>query len=324
MKNLDKEVNVFLSKLDLSGKNVVCGFSGGADSTALLYILSKKQKKFGFNLSSVFFNHGNSPIAENEPLMEKFCSDFCKKYEIPFSIVPLSDKKFLGQGWESTGRIGRKGFFNDSDYDFVFLGHHSDDQDETTMIQFMRGCGLGASGMVDFDGFFCRPFLNIEKTDIYDFLWENNVGWIEDPTNKNSDFTRNFWRNEGLPLIKKHYPYYKKSLKNFRKYNLELNTLAFDLAVEDGLYDLKNTGKLNFSKIKDSDLRIKNLLITFLSSSGKKIEDKLLEQKIKDFRANNFVVFSHKNLEITIKDNNIFVVGLDLLVQNKGSLKNVL
>ena len=48
--------------------------------------------------------------------------------------------------------------------------------------------------------------LNHFKDEIYDYLVSNNLKWIEDPTNTNTDFTRNFWRNVGLPTIEKHYP----------------------------------------------------------------------------------------------------------------------
>jgi len=63
---LNKKIHLFLQKLNITSKNVLVGFSSGADSTALLYILNQKRDFFDFKLNAVFFSHDNSPLNKGE------------------------------------------------------------------------------------------------------------------------------------------------------------------------------------------------------------------------------------------------------------------
>lgn len=305
MENLNKITHLFLSKMDnLENKTIICGFSGGADSTALLYTLIQKKDFFKFNLKAVFFSHGDSPIAVDEDKMYQFCQSFCQQYNIPFESVDLKLEKLQRQGWESSGRQARQAFYKEQSCDYVFLGHHQDDQNETTMIQLMRGGGKGASAMIAFDGFYCRPFLNVRKKDIYEYLEQLNIQWIEDPTNKNTDFTRNFWRNIGLPTIEQHYPKYSQMLENFRAKNRELNELAYELAVNDGLNHLLNKDAVNISALSKN--RLKNLLIHYFSFSGKHMEDSYFEQQISHYYANKKLDIDHKGIQLSLSKDNFY------------------
>lgn len=299
MENLNKTTHLFLKQMgNLEGKNIICGFSGGADSTALLHTLIHKKEHFKFNLKAVFFTHGDSPIAVDEDKMFKFCNEFCKNNNIPFTIVNLNLEKIQRQGWESSGRKGRQNFYKEQNVDYVFLGHHKDDQNETTMIQLMRGGGKGASAMNPIEGIYCRPFLNIHKQDIYNYLEEKNVSWIEDPTNKNTDFTRNFWRNIGLPTISQHYPNYSQMLDNFRQKNSELNELAFELAKNDGLELLLQGESVNIKEF--SSTRLKNLIVHYFKAQGKNMEDAYFDQQVAHYQANRKLIINQKGVEFFI------------------------
>jgi tRNA(Ile)-lysidine synthetase-like protein len=288
MKNLNKIVHLFLNSLDtLQEKNILAGFSGGADSTALLDILVQKKDFFGFNLKAVFFSHGNSPIAKDEDLMREFCQNFCDKHHIELIEVDLSLEKIPRQGWESSGRQARLEFYQQMKADFVFLGHHQDDQNETTMTQLLRGAGKATGGMKKRDGMFCRPLLDIHKKDIYEYLTNKEIKWVEDPTNTDTYFTRNFWRNTGLPTIAQHYPNYSQSLENFReKYN-ELHDLAYELALSDGLNELVKKEPVAITSFNEK--RLKNLLSHYFSAQGVHAEDSFYEQQIAHYMANNNV-----------------------------------
>jgi tRNA(Ile)-lysidine synthase len=285
MKNLNKIVHLFLNNLtDLSGKNVLAGFSGGADSTALLDILVQKKDFFNFNLKAVFFSHGNSPIAQDEHLMRDFCQQFCQKHGIELIEMDLNLEKIPRQGWESSGRQARLEFYKNMQADFVFLGHHQDDQNETTMTQLFRGAGKATSGMKKIEGIYCRPFLDIHKKDIYEYLHNKQISWVEDPTNTDTYFTRNFWRNTGLPTIAQHYPNYSQSLENFRqKYN-ELHALAYELALNDGLELLLEQQPVAIENLNAK--RLKNLLTQYFSAHQAYAEDSFYEQQIAHYLAN--------------------------------------
>ncbi len=300
--NLNKTTHLFLNNLNktnnLTNKKIVCGFSGGADSTALLDCLIDKRDFFNYELEAVFFTHGNSPIAVDEDIMFKFCTEFCKQHNVKLHVIPLNLEKIPRQGWESSGRTKRLEFYKNSDYDYVFLGHHKDDQNETTMTQLMRGGGKGASAMLPRQGFYCRPFLNIRKKEIYEYLENKGIQWIEDPTNTNTDFTRNFWRNVGLPTIEQHYPNYSQMLDNFRQKNQELNELAFEMAIVDGLENFILGNEVNVKSL--SNTRLKNLLTHYFKANNKGVEDKYFDQLMAHYQSNNKLIVNHKGVEFYI------------------------
>jgi tRNA(Ile)-lysidine synthase len=91
----------------------------------------------------------------------------------------------------------------------VVLGHHQNDQAETLLLQLLRGSGLkGLAGMPEFDEKrkFWRPMLNIKKELIEKYASENNIKYIEDESNEDVNFDRNFIRKKVLPLIESRYP----------------------------------------------------------------------------------------------------------------------
>lgn len=296
MINLNKTLHLYLTNLKPQNKTITVGFSGGADSTALIHLLNLKKDFFNFNLNAVFFTHGNSPIAEDENKMFDFCSQFCVKYDINFTKVDLDLEKIPRQGWESSGRQARQSYYKDILTDYVFLGHHQDDQNETTMTQLLRGGGKGTTAMDSFDGYYCRPFLNIHKKDIYAYLTKHNIGWIEDPTNKDIKFTRNFWRNIGLPTIEQHYPQYSQTLEKFRNKQTELYGLAHELALNDGLQDIIQGKTVSIEKLSDN--RLKNLLNYVFSEQNKNMEDAFYDQQVSHYRANKKLDIEQKGIHL--------------------------
>lgn len=298
MQNLNKTLHLFLTQLKPENKIITIGFSGGADSTALIHLLSLKKKFFKFDLQAVFFTHGNSPIAEDENKMFDFCDSFCKDHQILFNKVDLDLEKIPRQGWESSGRKARQSYYSNIETDYVFLGHHQDDQNETTMTQLLRGGGKGTAAMENFDGYYCRPFLNIHKKDIYEYLIKNNISWIEDPTNKDVHFTRNFWRNIGLPTIEQHYPQYSQTLEKFRNKQTELYELAYEMALTDGLKEILEGNSVDIKNL--SDTRLKNLLTYTFTESNKNMEEAFFNQQVSHYRANNKLNIEHKGIFLSL------------------------
>lgn len=298
MQNLNKTLHLFLTKLKPENKTITVGFSGGADSTALIHLLSLKKDFFKFNLQAVFFTHGNSPIAEDENKMFDLCHKFCEQHKILFEKIDLDLEKIPRQGWESSGRKARQSYYSNIETDFVFLGHHQDDQNETTMTQLLRGGGKGTAAMESFDGYYCRPFLNIHKKDIYHYLNQNKIDWVEDPTNKDTHFTRNFWRNVALPTIEKHYPQYSQTLEKFRNKQSELYELAYDMALTDGLKSILEGQAIDIKNL--SDTRLKNLLSYVFTENNKNMEEAFFEQQVSHYRANNSVHIEQKGIFLSL------------------------
>ncbi len=304
--NINRSVHEFLQKLpNLEGKKVAVGYSAGADSTVLLHIMAQKAKHFNFKLEAVFFSHDGSPINEGEDKNLNLAKKTCEDLGVKLIDVSLEMKKTSQKSWEQLGREGRLSFYKKADYDYVFLGHHQDDQNETTMMQIMRGGGRGTGAMKEKDGIYCRPMLSANKKDIYEHLDRFKLSWIEDPTNVNTEFTRNWWRNEGLPKLEEHYPSYRQSLENFRKKQSSLHKIAFDMAKIDGMENLLEGNPVNVKNLSED--RINNLLSYTFSAIGKYIENNKLENWLKQGRAKKFAeivtgdfVFIYKNDTISL------------------------
>lgn len=296
---LSKTLHIFLNSLgNLKNKKIVVGFSGGADSTALLDLLHQRKSYFNFQLEAVFFSHGSSPIALDEDIMKVFCTNFCNERDIPLHICDLNLEKIPRQGWESSGRKARQSFYKNYESDWIFLGHHKNDQNETTMTQLFRGGGKGTIAMQFVEGKYCRPFLNHFKSEIYDYLKLNNLQWIEDPTNVDTEFTRNFWRNVGIPAIEAHYPNYSSSLDKFRKKQEDLYTIAHEMAIQDGLHLFIKKEKVFIHDI--SSTRLKNLLVHIFNHYGKSMEDGYYEQQVNHYFSNKHLDINHKGIVLNI------------------------
>lgn len=314
---LSKTLHIFLNSLgNLENKKIVVGFSGGADSTALLDLLYQRKPYFNFSIEAVFFSHGSSPIALEEDKMKEFCLSFCQKRNIPLTICDLDLEKIPRQGWESSGRKARQSFYNNHDSDWIFLGHHKNDQNETTMTQLLRGGGKGTIAMQFIEGKYCRPFLNHFKSEIYDYLKNNQIQWVEDPTNTDTDFTRNFWRNIGLPTIEQHYPNYSSSLDKFRKKQENLYAIAYEMALEDGLENFIKKESIEIQKL--SYVRLKNLLSHIFSHYGKSMEDAYYEQQINHYVSNKNLFIDHKGIVLNIENgllNNLMIDSLSIKIK---------
>ncbi len=213
-----------LNDNDLLKENdrVLVAFSGGPDSTALLYLLIKLKSKIAFDISAVHVNHN---IRKEEALKdEKFCKKFCEKYKITLHIVseniPLLAKKEK-TGIEETARNFRLKSFeklcNEYNYNKIAMGHHADDQVETVLFRLFRGSGrTGLKGMSIKRDKIIRPLLETKRTEILDYLKKHKIKYIEDSSNFENYYQRNFIRNELIPVIKKKInPSVDKSILNF-------------------------------------------------------------------------------------------------------------
>ena len=190
----------------LSPENkIFVAFSGGLDSTALLFLCNKalKQKKIR-NLKAIHINHN---LSENSDNWEQHCESFCKSNNIEFKsfIIEVTKNR---SSIESQARQERYKIFESllDENDQILLAHHRDDVFETILLRLFRGTGVdGLSGLNEKrslgKGEIIRPFLNLSKSDLKIYIEENNLPYVEDDTNSNNDFDRNFLRNEIIPSL---------------------------------------------------------------------------------------------------------------------------
>lgn len=283
-------VDNFIKKHNING-NIAVGFSGGVDSSVLLDVLVKLNKKNNnLIINPIFFIHGDS-LPTEESVILQLCNEKCNQYNLKLNVIELDLKKEIYKklSAEAAGHLERQKYYLNSSYNYVFLGHHADDQTETVLSQLMRGAGKGMEGIKEKDGIFYRPLLNYTKENLREYLKNKNITFHEDLLNYNTEYTRNFWRHEIIPKLKEHYPSLNEKINFFAKKMQKTNKLMYDLAVLDGLDEFVKTNKYN---IKIDTDRFENVFKYFLkekfnkslqANAWKEIEKKLLSKQKKPF-----------------------------------------
>lgn len=202
-------VRRFLGTGDLAGKRVAVGLSGGVDSVVLLHILAQHK----LALEAIHVHHGLSPNAD---AWARFCRALCKRWRVPLTVKRIRVKK-RGKGWEAAARDARYAILGTIPSKIVLLAHHLDDQAETVLMNLLRGSGVrGASGMPvkhhSNEKVWLRPFLDVPREAIVAYARRHALEWIEDESNLDEAFTRNFIRNRVAPLLSVKFPRWKESL----------------------------------------------------------------------------------------------------------------
>ena len=189
-------------------KSIYVGFSGGADSCALLLLLKRCACDFDLDLHAVHFDHQLRSESADDA---RWCGQFCAEHSIPLNLIAINvnSSRLSGEGIEAAARRLRLEQWRKivPDNAFVALGHHRDDRSENLFLRLCRGSNV--SGLCSMRSRqrlgqlrIIRPLLAWTRHDILAFLHANGVGsWREDSSNANDSFLRNFFRNRVLPLI---------------------------------------------------------------------------------------------------------------------------
>src|SRR5947208_238629 len=198
------EVGRFLGSIDLRGKRLAVGLSGGVDSVVLLHVLKQHP---GLNLSAIHVHHGLSP---NAGAWARFCRALCTRWGVPLAVRRVKVAK-RGAGLEAAAREARYRAFKNVPCDAVALAHNRDDQAETVLMNLLRGAGVrGASGMPPrgrLDGkMLLRPLLEVPRAAILAYAREQGLEWVEDESNADEALTRNFVRRRLGPLLESRIP----------------------------------------------------------------------------------------------------------------------
>ena len=241
------------------------GLSGGRDSVVVLHALHRLQScGYPFSLSALHVNHG---ISANADAWATFCSEWCARCAVPLSIVRVKVAQSSGEGLEGAARRARHAAFADCDADFLALAHHRDDQAETVLLNLLRGAGIaGAAGMLGERAqgsgpLLVRPLLDVPRALIEDYASAQSLCWIDDESNDDTHFRRNYLRHEVMPRLAAKFPGAPKSLARAASHFAEGAQLLDELAAIDRAALATPAGRIDLSGFNAlSTARARNLL----------------------------------------------------------------
>lgn len=235
--DFEKKIQAQFQRQKIIDQTVVVALSGGLDSVALLDLVSRLSVPLNLKVYAAHVNHN---LHVNSTSWVSFCSQLCAEYEIPLEIYDVNVSSNSNLGVEGEARQLRYQALLSHAASVLLLAHHQDDQIETFFLQALRGSGVdGLSGMsiarkdTASGKTIFRPLLNFEQKTVREYVMNRNLTWIEDPSNRDSDFSRNFLRNELLPLIKSRFPGSRGSILNVVENLKDVGTLVQDLASHD-------------------------------------------------------------------------------------------
>lgn len=248
-------------------KPLLLAFSGGLDSCVLLHLLAALKRQADFNLRAMHVHHGLSP---NAGRWAEFCSDVCLQLGVPLQVVHVQVEQDSGQGVEAAARTVRYQTLLAATADYVVLAHHQDDQAETLLLQLLRGAGvkgLSAMGALDLNKRLLRPLLDISRAELQAYAERQGLRWMEDESNSDTAYDRNYCRQRILPVMLERFPAAKSTLARSAAHMAEAAQLLDELAAMDAGQHVCGR-QLKVSGLADlAEPRARNLLRWWLSAN---------------------------------------------------------
>jgi len=211
-------------------------FSGGLDSTVLLHLLAHLAKTGSLPaLSAIHVHHGLQAVADAWP---EHCRSVCAALGVPLQIVRVQVQP--GASLERAARDARYHAFTEvTRPDEVLLtAQHRDDQAETLLFRMLRGAGVrGLSGMPRQrplgKGHLLRPLLDVTRAELEAYANEHGLSWIEDPSNEDRQYSRNYLRHQVFPALTRRWPQAVATMARSAAHLTEAQGLLEELADMD-------------------------------------------------------------------------------------------
>jgi len=225
-----------------SPSRYIIAFSGGLDSSVLLHALVQTRQQHGKSLLAVHVDHRLQPDSEK---WATHCERVANEFGVEFVGDAVTIDHNAGLGPEAAARDARYGVLRRhvGTTDWLLSAHHRDDQAETLLINLLRGSGpAGIAGIPALrkfaDGWLVRPLLEVSRNSLAKYAGKYGLKWIDDPSNEESRYERNFLRNEVLPLLDSRWPDASLRLSKSAGFARE----AAELLTEFADADLASTG----------------------------------------------------------------------------------
>lgn len=236
---------------------IFVGYSGGLDSSVLLHNLTKYQHIVP-KIIAIHINHG---LSKHAAAWAEHCKHFCQQLNIDLQLHSLQLK--VNANIENTARTARYQIFAQLvQNQCLVLGHHLEDQAETVLLHLFRGAGInGLSAMATSKsweaGHLFRPLLHCTRQQLKMYAQHYQLNWIEDESNANLTFTRNYLRHMVIPSLNQRWPQVIKNLHQTSNHCKEaqknLTALAHidcpELALQSKALNISKLSLLNHARI---------------------------------------------------------------------------
>ncbi|MCK9236658.1 MAG: tRNA lysidine(34) synthetase TilS [Thiopseudomonas sp.] len=258
-------------------------FSGGLDSTVLLHILATQIPPSSRPaLRAVYIHHGLQQAAEDWPA---HCQSVCEQLGVALSVIKI--KVAQQASVEQAARNARYTAYAEhlQPEELLLMAQHQDDQAETLLFRLLRGSGVTGLQAIPRQralgqAHLLRPLLGIARQELEDYAQQHQLNWVEDPSNAEEYFDRNFLRRQIIPLLKQRWPATLSVLQRTTEHMREAQQLLDDLAQLD-LQQAQLVAPISWLPLaglqldklaKLSDKRQKNLLRYWLADKTSAVE----------------------------------------------------
>lgn len=229
----------------LAGQRLCIAYSGGVDSTALLHALVQLRRTLRFALRAVHVNHQLQEVAGE---WARLAVARARSWQVRIDVRVVQVAQTRGASLEATARDARYAALAAAlgDDEFLLTAHNEDDQLETVLLQLLRGAGLPGLAAMPVSapfagGMLLRPLLGVSRELLRQYLERSGVPWIEDPSNADECFDRNYLRRRVVPVLRARWPSVGLTASRSARHAAEAQALLGSAA--EGLLDAALDGE---------------------------------------------------------------------------------
>ena len=256
-------------------------YSGGCDSHVLVHAAAQLRAVVAERIFHVV--HVDHGLQTASAEWARHCAAVCEELALPFTLLRVDARGSLGESPEAAARHARYRALASLMQvgDCLLTAHHQDDQAETLLLQLLRGGGPhGLAAMPALSpfaaGMHARPMLTFSREELRRYAQRHALQWIDDPSNADSGFDRNYLRNNVMPVLHERWPAVARVLTRGAGHQAEAAKLLDELAAEDLRRCAAADHSLRLSALLALEAaRQRNVLRYWLKSLGFKLPDTL-------------------------------------------------
>lgn len=203
-----------LNCIPATAKTLYVAYSGGVDSHVLLHLLANTC--FHSKIVAIYINHGLQTVAGE---WGEHCERVCEQLQLSFKAISVNVSRLGGESLEEAARNARYEAFKQivAEDDVLLTAQHRDDQAETFLLQVLRGSGVAGLASMSMqakfgEGVLLRPLLDVPRAEILEYANAQQLAWIEDPSNQQDNFDRNYLRQHVMPMLRERWPAVDKTV----------------------------------------------------------------------------------------------------------------